>query len=426
MTAPLSVLGAQLSRDGIETLQEGRLVVACPRSEREIVSLLGRAERDHLTVVPAGLLSKLAMTRPEALEGDVDLVLSLRRLNRVVDFVPGDGTLTAQAGCIWSDLAHRTAEDGLDLPANAPTPARSTLGGVLGAGLSGPDRLRLGPLRHHVLGARVILSDGTRAKSGGRLVKNVTGFDLHRLYVGSRGTLCVMVEASLRLFPTPEETCAFTRPCEDADEAFRLAEDLRRRQVTPRSITVVGGALEPWRLHVVLAGRTAGGASSRAQVAEVLGEARLVEGAEAHGLASDLRDRVCRGGTWPHLRLVGPQQGTHLAQAMLARHLAQDPAWRLVAQPGVATIDVFAPLFAAGTVAEQVESIGELRAALVDTGHRAEPLALPGGTHLGAAPSLSDDPARRWMRALLRRYDPLGRFASSSFPGRKETTGGAS
>jgi FAD/FMN-containing dehydrogenase len=426
MTVPPEVLGEQLTRDGIETVQEGRLVIACPRSERQIGALLTRAGRDSLRVAPAGLLSKISGLRPEVMEGDIDLVLSLRNLNKVVDFVPGDGTLTAQAGCIWSDLNRTVHESGFELPADLPLPARTTLGGALGSGMSGPDRLRRGPLRHHVLGAHVILSDGTRAKSGGRLVKNVTGFDLHRLYTGSRGTLCVLVEASLRLFPSPEETCALTRPCADAAEAFLLAEDLRRRYVDPLSVTIEGGAREPWRLHVVFTGRRVEMPSTLARASEVLGDAQRLDGAQAHNLSAELRDRVCHGGAWPQLRLSGPPARAHLAHAMLQRQLGSDPMWRLVAQPGVATLEVFAPLLAASTVADQVSMLTELRATLADSGHRLEPVALPGGTHLELAADLEGDPARRWMRNLLRRYDPLSRFASPAFPGRAPTHGATS
>tara|TARA_R110002073_G_scaffold16722_5_gene63893 strand:+ start:1580 stop:2860 length:1281 start_codon:yes stop_codon:yes gene_type:complete len=426
MTVPPEVLGDALSRDGIETLREGRLVIACPRSERQIKALLTRAGRDGLRVVPAGLLSKISGLRPEVMEGDVDLVLSLRNLSKVVDFVPGDGTLTAQAGCIWSDLGRTVRESGLQLPTDMPLPSRTTLGGALASGMSGPDRLRRGPLRHHVLGAHVILSDGTRAKSGGRLVKNVTGFDLHRLYTGSRGTLCVLIEASLRLFPTPEETCALTRPCADAAEAFQLAEDLRRRHVDPLSVTIEGGAREPWRLHVVLVGRQVELPSALARASEVLGDAERLEGADAHNLRAELRDRVCHGGAWAQLRLSGPPARTHLAHAMLARFLGNDPLWRVVAQPGVATLEVFAPTLAAHTVADQIALLNDLRATLTDSGHRLEPIALPGATHLGLAADLAGDPARRWMRNLQRRYDPLGRFTCPSYPGRAPTLGATS
>lgn len=423
MTVPADVLGAELTRDGIETLQEGRLVVACPRSERQLVGLLKRAERDRLRLVPAGLLTQIHGVRPEVLEGEVDLVVSLRRLDRVVEFVSGDGTLTAQAGCLWSDLAHTTGEAGLDLPSDVPLPARTTLGGALASGISGPDRLRHGPLRHHVLGARIVLSDGTSARSGGRLVKNVTGFDLHRLYAGSRGTLGVLVEASLRLLPTPEATSVLSRSCRDAAQAFDLAEDLRRRVLDPLVVTIEGNAENAWTLHAIFATRHAQLPTTLARATEVLGDVERLEGADAHGLRKTLRDRVTHGGGWAQLRLAGPPARTHLAVAILGRHLADDPRWRLVAQPGVATLDVFAPALAAAPVADQVASIETLRAALHDTGHRVEPVALPGGTHVGLAADFEADSTRRWMRALQRRFDPLGRFASPSFPGRR-TAGG--
>jgi len=130
-----------------------------------------------------------------------DWILSTRRLVGIVAYEPGDGTLTARAGTTFAALDEATERGGHVVTPDVAYPARATLGGAVGEGRSGFDRLRYGPTRHHVLGVRALLADGTFAKSGGQLVKNVTGYDLHRLYCGSRGSLCALVEVSLRLFP---------------------------------------------------------------------------------------------------------------------------------------------------------------------------------------------------------------------------------
>ena len=151
-------------------------------------------------MVPCGLGSKLGWTRPPP---RADLLVSTRRLAGLLRHEPDDGTLSALAGTPMSELRAAALAGGHWLTPDVAAPRRATLGGVIAAGQSGLDRLRFGPARHHVLGARVMLADGTIARSGGQLVKNVTGFDLHRLYAGSHGSLCVILEVALRLFPAP-------------------------------------------------------------------------------------------------------------------------------------------------------------------------------------------------------------------------------
>ncbi|MBK7876798.1 MAG: FAD-binding oxidoreductase [Planctomycetes bacterium] len=174
--------------------------LALPASVDELQELVRWARAERVPVAPVGLGSKLGWSRPPK---DGTLALSTRRLQHLVEYEPAEGVITALAGTRMATLRDTAREHGHWLTPDVPAAENATLGGVIAAGQSGLDRLRHGPARHHVLGVRAVMADGSIAKSGGRLVKNVTGFDLPRLFAGSHGTLCVIVEATLRLQVAP-------------------------------------------------------------------------------------------------------------------------------------------------------------------------------------------------------------------------------
>ncbi|MCY3001942.1 MAG: FAD-binding oxidoreductase [Planctomycetota bacterium] len=207
------------------------LPLVAPPTVEAAVELVKLAAADKLRVIPLGLGSKLGWC---GTPGHADFVLSTRRLERVVSHVPDDGTITVEAGLSMARLAAKCRSGGHFLTPDVPAPARRTIGGVVAAGESGLDRLRYGPVRHHVLGTRTLLADGSLARSGGQLVKNVTGFDLHRLYCGSHGTLGVIVEVSLRLHPEPEREAWLTV------EASSLADALQLTCAWPGARTIDG------------------------------------------------------------------------------------------------------------------------------------------------------------------------------------------
>ncbi|WP_309604102.1 glycolate oxidase subunit GlcE [Phenylobacterium sp.] len=137
-----------------------------------------------------------------------EAVLSTQALNRVIDYAPEELVLTAQAGVRLADLEALVAAQGQMLPFEPPhltrllgSRGRPTLGGVLAANLSGPRRIRAGAARDHFLGAEAVTGRGEIVKAGGRVVKNVTGYDLCKLLAGSWGTLAVLTEVSLKVLP---------------------------------------------------------------------------------------------------------------------------------------------------------------------------------------------------------------------------------
>jgi glycolate oxidase FAD binding subunit len=176
--------------------------VALPESVPEVAALLRACSRDGLAVVPVGGGTKLHWGAPPE---RCDVLLDTCCLNEIVEHATGDLIVRAQAGVTLRALADRLAQAGQELAADAPSGAGETVGGLLATGLAGPRSFRYGTPRDLLIGMTVVLPDGTVARSGGKVVKNVAGYDLGKLFTGSYGTLGVIAEAVFRLHPLPAE-----------------------------------------------------------------------------------------------------------------------------------------------------------------------------------------------------------------------------
>jgi glycolate oxidase FAD binding subunit len=405
-------LGAE-ALNSLRAYPGGREVPCAAPSEVEgFQALLALAREERLKVLPLGLGSKLGWSRPPR---QVDLVLSTRRFCGIHSYEPADGTVSARAGTTMAALAGVVNAGGHHLTPDVPAPEHASLGGVIAAGQSGFDRLRYGPLRNALLGASVLLADGRRARSGGQLVKNVTGYDLHRLYCGSHGTLCVLLEAALRLYPLPQAFVLFEAELASRAEAFEAA---RRVLALPaRHLAVLAHDFAGrWSLAVGLAGRPEVLDHEAELVARALPGARESQGAAARaGLASE-RDRLLSDG-WPELELnalPGDLEGALERILAAARALALAPA--TLVHPGVAQAFVRLP----GLTHAQA---GELTRALAPLPARCAWRRLPPGV-AGALDLDPFDPAGRTpapamalMRSLRAALDPGELFAAGRFLG---------
>jgi glycolate oxidase FAD binding subunit len=211
-------------------------VVVEPDTPDHLARVLAEARSAGLAVIPVGGGCHLVVGNVPAA---YDVALSLRRLDAVIAHEPGDMTVTVQAGVRLADLQRALAAHNQALPLDPPGADVMTVGGVIAANASGPLRHACGTARDWVIGMTVALPDGTLVKSGGRVVKNVTGYDMHKLHAGALGTLGVIVQVTCKLAPRPpvrtplaatfasaRDACRFVIDAWDAGLALEAAEVL--------------------------------------------------------------------------------------------------------------------------------------------------------------------------------------------------------
>ena len=157
----------------------------------------------------------------------------LRALNRVVEYTPEDMTVTVEAGITLAELQAALVKGGQWLPLDPPNPDALTVEAMLAFNASGPRRYGYGTVRDYVIGLKVVLADGRSVKSGAKVVKNVAGYDLAKLFIGSQRSLGVVAEVAFKLRPLPEVEATVDTACESPDEAGRLIETVLDSELAP-------------------------------------------------------------------------------------------------------------------------------------------------------------------------------------------------
>lgn len=201
-------------------------LVALPGSIEEACEVLRLSALKGWAVVPAGAVSWLDAGNAASRAG---LIISTRRLRRMIEHEPADLVATAQAGLTLEALNNELKRSNQWLALDPPDDGRATLGGVVATGMGGAHALAYGAPRGSVIGMRVALADGRLIKAGGRVVKNVAGYDLCKLFTGSFGTLCLILEVTFKLRPLPQQTVtiAASGPLEILLQCARAALDKR-------------------------------------------------------------------------------------------------------------------------------------------------------------------------------------------------------
>ncbi len=222
--------------------------VVSPGSASEIASVLTLASRGKLAVLPRGSGTKFALG---GLPRAGDLVLSLNRFNRIVDYDVPNLTVTVDAGVLMGELKRALAEQGNFLPLDAPF-ADATIGGVIATNQSGPKRLLYGSARDLTLGLRAVYPTGESVRFGGKVMKNVAGYDMTKLLIGSWGTLGVITEMTFRLLPLPEVEKSLLLSFASLEEASKAASTILASQLVPSALELVNPA--GWK-HVAVAAR---------------------------------------------------------------------------------------------------------------------------------------------------------------------------
>jgi glycolate oxidase FAD binding subunit len=203
--------------------------IVYPHTTEQLAQVMAEAHRNKWRVLPCGSGSKLNWG---GLAKDVDVVVSTERLNRLIEHAIGDLTVTVEAGMKFSRLQAMLADSGQFLALDPITQDTATIGGIVATADTGSLRQRYGSVRDQLLGMTFVRADGQIAKAGGRVVKNVAGYDLMKLFTGSYGTLGVLSQVTFRVYPLPEAsgTVVLTG---DAKAISQAADTLRGSALTP-------------------------------------------------------------------------------------------------------------------------------------------------------------------------------------------------
>jgi glycolate oxidase FAD binding subunit len=231
------------------------------------------AARHGLRVVARGGGSKLGWGAPPSA---LDLILDTSGINGIVEHASGDLVVVARAGTSYDDLQATAAGSRQRLALDSSLPG-ATLGGIVATGASGPRRLLYGTMRDLLIGVTFVRADGVVAKSGGKVVKNVAGYDFGKLLTGSFGTLAVVTQVALRLHPQPAESRYVVREVESASEAADLTAAVLRSQVVPSAVEVDRPPEGPLLVAVLLEGISAGVVNRAQTVATLLDGGSVTE-----------------------------------------------------------------------------------------------------------------------------------------------------
>ena len=257
-------------------------LVVEPGSADEISAVMKLAHGEGLAVCPRGGGTKMGLGAPPR---SVDLVLSLVRMDEIIEHVPGDQVVRVQAGVKLETLQQKLAEADQMLALDPPERG-ATVGGIVATNASGPRRFRYGTVRDLIIGVTVVLADGTVAKAGGKVVKNVAGYDLGKLFTGSLGTLGVIADCNFRLHPRPDSARTLAVEVDTPRAARDAAQAVVHSQVEATAIELHWG--EEAKLVSVLLESIPGGIEAKEERARLLlepfGEVRTLESEEADNL----------------------------------------------------------------------------------------------------------------------------------------------
>jgi glycolate oxidase FAD binding subunit len=223
-------------------------IVALPRTTEEVAAILRHADENRLTVEIVGGGTKRGWGNPVS----SDLVLETSAMAGVSQYSPQDLTVTVAAGTRWSAMQRALQANGQHVALDPLWPDIATVGGIIATNDSGSLRLKYGSLRDLVIGMTIVLADGTIARTGGKVVKNVAGYDLHKLMTGAFGTLGVIAEVTFRLHPTAAQTKTWTVSSPTAEPASELLLKVLDSQLSIQAMQLRTGD-EGYRLDVELA-----------------------------------------------------------------------------------------------------------------------------------------------------------------------------
>jgi glycolate oxidase FAD binding subunit len=211
-----------------------------PGTIDEVSKIIAYANQEHVTIIPRGNGTKMGIG---GIPKGMDLILSTLRLNRIMESDVDNLTLSVQSGITLGEVQRLLAKQGKGyfLPLDPPFAGQATLGGVVATNSSGPRRFTYGTARDLVLGIKTVFPNGDVVVSGGKTVKNVSGYDLCKSLIGSMGTLGVLCEMTFRLLPLPEKMATLLVPFSGLKEAGGYVQWILKSQLLPASVEVLNG-----------------------------------------------------------------------------------------------------------------------------------------------------------------------------------------
>jgi len=355
-------------------------------------------------------------TQPPPRRAPTDAVLHTGKMQRILEYAPADMVLVSEAGVTLSQLQAAAREHGQMLALDPPLPERATVGGVVASGAFGPRRARYGAVRDLILGVTLVRADGVVARGGGKVVKNVAGFDLPKVVCGSMGTLGLVATATFRLHPLPDARATAVMRASGAKIAAMVGA-MRAAQLEPSSVVALrgedgseGGPLDgAFDVAVVFEGFARGVEEQFARLRELADAGRLVEETEFW----QRHDAVRKGGPF-RVRLGALPSRLPALEATLAP---------LLGSLGGGAFAWYATLglgFVAGVPSEATgAALASARTVLAREGGWAIVEASPdAGLDLGALDPWGSTPeAFGLMRQLKQRFDPQGRLNPGCFVG---------
>ena len=216
-----------------------------PGSADEVAECVKVCSEADAAVVPAGQMTWLDWGNPLR-RGDV-VVLSLERMRRIVDYSPPDLTATVEAGLTLNEFNAVTAGNRQWLPLDPPGFKGASLGAIAACNSSGALRLGFGSPRDYLIGLQLVHADGTKSKSGGKVVKNVAGYDMNKLYTGSHGTLAILTELTFKLRPLPDCSSTIVITTQLSGSLYQLARRITGSELQPASVVLTRRVIEPLR-----------------------------------------------------------------------------------------------------------------------------------------------------------------------------------
>ena len=388
----LSALSAIASQDYLRV--EGSAVAVAPGDTEQVAATLRFAHAHRLAAVPRGGGTKHGWGHPVT----PAIVIDTFRLQTVKEHTWQDMTCTVQAGCKWAALQTALAQHGQWVALDPLWPDRATVGGVVATNDSGLLRLRYGGLRDLIIGMTIVLADGTVANTGGKVVKNVAGYDLHKLMIGAFGTLGVITSVNFRLHSIPQSTQSLTFSAGSVEPLGKLMLQLLHGQLSTVAIQLRGAA-DAFQLDIQLA--------SLPEVLQAQSE-ELQQMAQAAGLTvSSAANEV-----W-QTRQQRMDHDFACKGTMLPSEIARFAEW--VRREGGESVTQATGIMLAGFPAAAVDRIPRLRAELEAAGGSLMVLKQPQPAMLpcwGTAPD-----SLPLMREVKRRFDPEGILNPGRFLG---------